>query len=74
MDDLVISLKYIVFSCLPDKYITIMKAFFSHTISAVRVNGELTDWFTVNSGAGQVDIQVKDMLSRCGIRTDKLEP
>ena len=34
-----------------------MKAFFSHTISAVRVNGELTDWFTVNSGTGQGDIQ-----------------
>ena len=42
---------------LPNKYIRIMKAFFSHTISAVRVNGELTDWFTVNSGTGQGDIQ-----------------
>ena len=42
---------------LPDKYIRILKAFFSHKISAVRVNGELTDWFTVNSRTGQGDIQ-----------------
>ena len=38
---------------LPDKYIRIMKAFFTHTVSAVRVNGEVTGWFDVNSGTGQ---------------------
>ena len=48
---------------LPDKYIRIMKVFFSHTISAVRVNGELTDWFTVNSGTGQGDIQGPPVFS-----------
>ena len=35
-----------------------MKAFFTHTVSAVnRVNGEVTiSWFYVNSGTGQGDI------------------
>ena len=41
---------------LPEKYIRIFQAFFNGTMSAVRVNGELTDWFTVNSGTGQGDI------------------
>ena len=41
---------------LPDKYIRIMKAFFTHTVSAVRVNGEVTGLFDVNSGTGQGDI------------------
>ena len=50
---------------LPDKYIRIKKAFFSHTISAVRVNGELTDWFTVNSGIGQGDIQGPPVFNFC---------
>ena len=50
---------------LPDKYIRIMKAFFSHTISAVRVNGELTDCFTVNSGTGQGDIQGPLVFNFC---------
>ena len=36
-----------------DKYIRIIKAFFTHTVSAVRVNGEVTGWFDVNSGTGQ---------------------
>ena len=36
---------------LPDKDIRIMKAFLTHTVSAVRVNGEVTGWF-VNSGTG----------------------
>jgi hypothetical protein len=35
----------------------IMEAFFSHSVSSVRVNGELTDWFSVNSGSEQGDIQ-----------------
>ena len=42
-----------------------MKGFFSHMISAVRVNGELTDWFTVNSGTGQGDIQGPPVLNFC---------
>ena len=42
---------------LPDKYINIFKAFFTATESAVRVNGELTRWFEVNSGTGQGDVQ-----------------
>ena len=50
---------------LPEKYIRIMKAFFSHTVSAVRVNGELTDWFPVNSGTGQGDIQGPPVFNFC---------
>ena len=50
---------------LPDKYIRIMRAFFSHTVSAVRVNGELTDWFSVNSGTGQGDIQGPPVFNFC---------
>ena len=44
--------------------IRITKAFFSHTISAVRFNnnGELTDWFTVNSETGQSDIHGPPVL------------
>ena len=42
-----------------------MKAFFSHTISAVKVNRELTDWFTVNSGTGQGDIQGPPVFNFC---------
>ena len=50
---------------LPDKYIRIMRAFFSHTVSAVRVNGELTDWFSVKSGTGQGDIQGPPVFNFC---------
>ena len=50
---------------LPEKYIRIMKAFFSHTVSAVRINGELTDWFSVNSGTGQGDIQGPPVFNFC---------
>ena len=42
---------------LPVKYIILMKAFYTNTVSAVKVNGELSDWFSVNSGTGQGDIQ-----------------
>ena len=42
---------------LPTKYINIFKAFFRRTESAVRVNGELTRWFNVESGTGQGDVQ-----------------
>ena len=42
---------------LPCKYIRILYAFFDGTMSAVRVNGELTEWFKVLSGTGQGDIQ-----------------
>ena len=50
---------------LPDKYIRIMKAFFTHTVSAVRVNGEVTGWFDVNSGTGQGDIQGPPVFNFC---------
>ena len=33
--------------------------------SAVRVNGELTDWFEVNSGTGQGDIQGPPVFNFC---------
>ena len=42
---------------LPEKYARIFQAFFNGTMSAVRVNGEMSDWFSVNSGTGQGDIQ-----------------
>ena len=51
---------------LPDKYIIIMKAFFTHTVSAVRTDGEVTGWFDVNSGtAGQGDIQGPPVFNFC---------
>lgn len=50
---------------LPGKYIRIMKAFFTDTVSAVRVNGDLTDWFSVNSGTGQGDIQGPPVFNFC---------
>ena len=48
---------------LPSKYIRIVQAFFDGTASAVRVNGELTDWFDVGSGTGQGDIQGPPMFN-----------
>ena len=44
-----------------------MKAFFTHTVSAVnRVNGEVTiSWFYVNSGTGQGDIQGPPIFNIC---------
>ena len=48
---------------LPSKYIRIVQAFFDGTASAVRVNGELTDWFNVGSGTGQGDIQGPPMFN-----------
>ena len=50
---------------LPEKYIRIFQAFFNGTMSAVRVNGELTDWFSVNSGTGQGDIQGSPLFNFC---------
>ena len=50
---------------LPEKYIRIFQAFFNGTMSAVRVNGELTDWFDVNSGTGQGDIQGPPVFNFC---------
>ena len=50
---------------LPEKYIRIFQAFFNGTMSAVRVNGELTDWFSVNSGTGQGDIQGPPLFNFC---------
>ena len=48
---------------LPSKYIRIVQAFFDGTASAVRVNGELTDWFDVGSGTGQGYIQGPPMFN-----------
>ena len=42
---------------LPGKYIRVIQAFFNGTVSAIRHNGELSNWFEVNSGTGQGDIQ-----------------
>ena len=50
---------------LPEKYIRIFQAFFNVTMSAVRVNGELTDWFSVNSGTGQGDILGPPLFNFC---------
>ncbi len=50
---------------LPDKYIRIMKAFFDTTVSAVKVEGELTEWFEVTSGTGQGDIQGPPIFNVC---------
>ena len=35
---------------LPEKYVRIFQAFFNGTVSAFRVNGEISNWSTVNSG------------------------
>ena len=50
---------------LPQKYIRIFQAFFNGTMSAARVNGELTDWFIVNSGTGRGDIQGPPVFNFC---------
>ena len=36
-----------------EKYVRIFQAFFNGAMSAVRVNGEMSDWFSVNSGTEQ---------------------
>ena len=49
---------------LPEKYVRIFQAFFNGTVSAVRVNGELTNWFNLNSGTGQGNMGIfKDLQS-----------
>ena len=50
---------------LPPKYIRVMQAFFRNTVSAVRLNGELSNWFSVNSGTGQGDIQGPPVFNVC---------
>lgn len=50
---------------LPQKYIRVFQAFFSSTISAVRHNGEISDWFSVKSGTGQGDIQGPPVFNVC---------
>ena len=50
---------------LPCKYIRILQAFFCGTVSAVRHNGELSDWFDVTSGTGQGDIQCPPIFNVC---------
>ena len=41
------------------------QCFFRGTMSAVRINGELTDWFDVNLGTGQGDIQGPPVFNFC---------
>ena len=50
---------------LPCKYIRIIQAFFNGTVSAVRHNGELSEWFEVSSGSGQGDIQGPPLFNVC---------
>ncbi|KAL5261077.1 hypothetical protein ACHWQZ_G006957 [Mnemiopsis leidyi] len=50
---------------LPEKYVRIFQSFFRGTRSAVRIKGELTDWFDVNSGTGQGDIQGPPVFNFC---------
>ena len=50
---------------LPEKYVRIFQAFFNGTMSAVRVDGEMSDWFSVNSGTGQGDIQGPPVFNFC---------
>ena len=50
---------------LHEKYVRIFQAFFNETMSAVRVNGEMSDWFSVNSGTGQDDIQGPPVFNFC---------
>ena len=50
---------------MPSKYIRIIQAFFNSTVSAVRVEGELTEWFDVKSGTGQGDIQGPPVFNVC---------
>ena len=47
---------------MPIKYINIFNAFYRNTMSAVRVNGDLTEWFNVTSGTGQGDVQAPTMF------------
>lgn len=42
-----------------------MQAFFCGTVSSVRHNGELSDWFDVTSGSGQGDIQGPPIFNVC---------
>ena len=50
---------------LPGKYLRIIQAFFANTASAVKVDGELSNWFMVNSGTGQGDIQGPPVFNVC---------
>ena len=50
---------------LPEECIRIFQTFFNGTMSAVRVNGELNDWFTVSSVTGQEDIPGPPVFNFC---------
>ena len=50
---------------LPSKYVRIIQAFFTNTASAVRVDGDLTEWFDVKSGTGQGDIHGPPIFNVC---------
>ncbi|KAL5248714.1 hypothetical protein ACHWQZ_G017784 [Mnemiopsis leidyi] len=43
----------------------VFQSFFRGTRSPVRINGQLTDWFDVNSGTGQGDIQGPPVFNFC---------
>ena len=47
----------------PVKYISIFKAFYTQTLSAVRVGDTLSNWFEVKSGTGQGDIQAPSIFN-----------
>ena len=47
----------------PKKYIDIFQAFYTNTMSAVRVGESLTDWFEVISGTGQGAIQAPPLFN-----------
>ncbi|KAI8477652.1 hypothetical protein Bbelb_446140 [Branchiostoma belcheri] len=57
--------KAFAFYGLPGKYIRVLQAFFHKTVSAVRVNGEESNWFDVTSGTGQGDIQGPPVFNVC---------
>ena len=48
---------------MPLKYISIVKAFYVNTSSAVRIGDELTHWFPVDSRTGQGDIQAPPLFN-----------
>ena len=50
---------------LPCNHTRVLQAFFCGTVSAVRHNGELSDWFDVTSGTGQGDIQGPPIFNVC---------
>ncbi|XP_063692787.1 uncharacterized protein LOC134824742 [Bolinopsis microptera] len=61
--DQIYSIRTIIHNCI--EFNIPLYAFFNGTMSAVRVNGEMSDWFSVNSGTGQGDIQGPPVFNFC---------